>query len=167
MMKKKSFNVILDFCLIFFILGGIRGRAFAAEVDPRVKPGAPAAADCASAQVQAPAQVAAPAFSGSVEGEWEIIQENQLAGPLKWKIVFVQDGHNLKVTNVRPKGEDVVCEGKVEGDKIEWVMTRPTRQGGESKYIYTGRIKDANTLEGFCQLGNTERAAWKAKRIIK
>jgi len=146
MMKKKRSNGFLDFSLMFFILGVLA---------------------CTSAQARVPAQAAAPAASVNVAGEWEITQENRLAGPLKWKIVFVQDSSKLKVTNIRPRGEDVVCEGKVDEDKIEWVMTRPTRQGGEIKYIYTGRIKDKNTLEGFCQLGNTERADWRAKRIAK
>jgi len=146
MMRGKSFNVILGFVLMVCILGG---------------------AGCASAPDKAPAQVTASAFTGRIDGDWEIIQENALAGQLKGKVVFVQNGDLLTVTLSRPKGGDSVCEGKVDGNKIEWVIARPTRQGGVSNLIYGGLIKDANTMEGFYQIENGERVPWRAKRIVK
>jgi len=111
--------------------------------------------------------VPAPAFSGNVEGEWEIVHENAMAGPLKGSLVFVQQGDRLSVKIGRPDGRDFACEGKIEGMRIEWILERPARGGGTSKLIYSGHIKDDNRMEGTYRVEGGESVPWRAKRIVK
>jgi len=81
-----------------------------------------------------------------VSGTWELTSEGR-QGPMTREITIVQDGNNIKVTMPGFRGGDpMVAEGTVDGNNIEWTVTRETPRG-EFTMVYKGTV-DGDSMSG-------------------
>lgn len=97
-----------------------------------------------------------------VTGDWQMTVETP-RGEMASEVHFDQDGENLTVTMVGPGGDEITGEGSVEGNEIEWTVTRSTPRG-EMTMTYTG-IVEGDTMSGEVKMGNFGSARWEAARI--
>ncbi|HKS82905.1 MAG TPA: hypothetical protein VJR23_15485 [Candidatus Acidoferrales bacterium] len=102
-----------------------------------------------------PAQQAA-----KVDGSWDVSMTAPNGNTFTQTVVFQQDGNNLKGTMKGRRGESPV-EGKVDGNKISFTVTRDT-PNGERKIEYNGTV-DGDSIKGTVKFGENERD-WTAKR---
>ncbi len=62
-------------------------------------------------------------------------------GPMKWTFNLKADGANLTGTMVGPMGrENPISEGKIDGDKVSFVVKAQGMQGNEMKITYSGTL---------------------------
>jgi hypothetical protein len=106
------------------------------------------------------AVIAAYAFV-DVSGTWEMTSEGR-QGPRTTEITIEQDGNNIKVTMPGFRGGDpIVAEGTVDGNNIEWSVTRETPRG-EFTMTYKGTV-DGDTMSGTMNVMDRE-SEWTAKK---
>lgn len=95
-----------------------------------------------------------------VSGTWEMTSEGR-QGPMTREITIVQDGNNIKVTMPGRQGSEMTGEGTVDGNNIEWTITRET-QRGEFTMTYKGTV-DGDTMSGTMSVMDREME-WSAKK---
>ncbi len=62
-------------------------------------------------------------------------------GPMKWTFNLKADGANLTGSTIGPMGrENQISEGKIDGDKVSFVVKVQGMQGNEMKITYKGTI---------------------------
>lgn len=62
-------------------------------------------------------------------------------GPMKWTFNLKADGANLTGTMVGPMGrENQISEGKIDGDKVSFVVKVKGMQDNEMKITYSGTL---------------------------
>ncbi|NLD37786.1 MAG: hypothetical protein GX654_13040 [Desulfatiglans sp.] len=62
-------------------------------------------------------------------------------GPMKWTFNLKADGANLTGSVIGPMGrENQIVEGKIDGDKVSFVVKSQGMQGNEMKITYKGTI---------------------------
>lgn len=63
-------------------------------------------------------------------------------GPMKFTFNLKADGANLTGTTLGPMGrENHISEGKIDGDKVSFVVKSQGMQGNEMKITYKGTVK--------------------------
>ena len=97
----------------------------------------------------------------NVAGSWEMTSKSP-RGERTQPITIEQDGANIKVTMASRRGDAMVGEGKIEGNKISWKVTRETPRG-TFEITYTGTL-DGETMTGTMQMGDRGSFDWSAKR---
>jgi hypothetical protein len=96
-----------------------------------------------------------------VSGTWELTSEGR-QGQMTREITIEQDGNSIKVTMPGFRGGDpMVAEGTVDGNNIEWTVTRETPRG-EFTMVYKGTV-DGDTMSGTVSVMDREME-WTAKK---
>lgn len=103
---------------------------------------------------------AAAQQAAKVDGSWDVSMTAPNGNTFTQTLVFQQDGNNLKGTMKGRRGDSPV-EGKVDGNKITFTVTRDT-PNGERKIEYNGTV-DGDSIKGKVKFGENERD-WTAKR---
>ncbi len=96
-----------------------------------------------------------------VGGDWELKVEAS-GTERAWKLDFVQNGQDLKVTMTGPQGKVFEGQGKIAGSAIEWSVVRPTGRGDKT-FVYKGTV-EGNTMKGEILIDNYAGANWTATR---
>jgi len=96
-----------------------------------------------------------------VSGEWELTIQSP-RGEMTSTAKFVQDGEKLTVTMTGPRGREATGEGTIQGNAIQWSITRTGPEGDEFTIKYSGTVEGA-TMSGTAE---TPRGSvnWKAKK---
>jgi hypothetical protein len=102
----------------------------------------------------------------NVTGDWEMTTESP-RGERTQTIHIEQDGEKLTLTmqgGMRggQGGEEIKAEGTIQGNKVEWSITRNTPRG-EFTSKYTGTV-EGDSMSGEVDRGERGTAPWSAKR---
>ena len=73
-----------------------------------------------------------------VSGTWEMTREGR-DGPVTTDFTIKQDGNKITVTMPGRQGGEMVGEGTIEGNALQWTITRET-QRGEFVMEYQGTV---------------------------
>lgn len=96
-----------------------------------------------------------------VSGEWELTIQSP-RGPMTLTAKFTQEGEKLTVTMTGPRGGESSGEGTIQGNAIQWSITRKGPEGNEFTITYKG------TVEGTTMSGSSENPRgtvnWKATK---
>ncbi len=106
------------------------------------------------------ALVAAAQAPAKVDGSWDLTMQGPNGG-FTQTVVFQQDGNKIKGTAKGRRGESPL-EGTIDGNKIQFKITRQTPNGEQRTVEYTGTV-DGDSIKGTMKMGDTERE-WTAKR---
>jgi len=103
----------------------------------------------------------AGAQTANVSGEWDMsIQTSR--GEMSLTTRFTQDGEKLTVAMVGPRGGEASGEGTIQGNTIQWSVTRTGPEGNSFTVTYKG------TVEGTTMSGTAENPRgsvnWKATK---
>jgi hypothetical protein len=105
--------------------------------------------------------VLASAQVADVSGEWELTIQSP-RGPMTLTAKFTQEGEKLTVTMTGPRGGESSGEGTIQGNAIQWSITRKGPEGNEFTITYKG------TVEGTTMSGSSENPRgtvnWKATK---
>ena len=101
----------------------------------------------------------AAAQGSKVAGTWEITMQGR-QGPMTNTLTLEQDGNKLKGTLKTQRGETPL-EGSVEGNKVNFTITRET-PNGKFEQNFTGTV-EGDTMKGTVKMGERE-AEWSAKK---
>ena len=98
-----------------------------------------------------------------VTGDWVMSMETP-RGTMTRNIHFEQEEQKLTVTmeGGRWRREEITGEGTINGNKIEWTITR-TSPMGEFKITYTATV-EGDTMTGEVKMGDRGSRKWTAKR---
>ncbi len=101
------------------------------------------------------------AYAADVSGTWEMTTQSQ-RGERTTEITIVQEGGKITVTMPGMRGGDpITAEGTIDGDKIQWSVTRET-QRGTFTMTYAGTVT-GDTMKGTVDRGGNT-SEWTAKR---
>jgi len=95
-----------------------------------------------------------------VSGTWAMTREGR-DGPVTTDITIKQDGNKITVTMPGRQGGEMVGEGTIEGNALQWTITRET-QRGEFVMVYKGTVDD-DTMSGTMTVMDRE-SEWTAKK---
>lgn len=95
-----------------------------------------------------------------VSGTWEMTREGR-DGPMTSDFTIEQDGSKIKVTMPGRQGGEMVGEGTIEGNTLQWTITRE-RQGTEFVMEYKGTV-DGDSMSGTMSVNDRE-IEWTAKK---
>lgn len=116
------------------------------------------------AAVFAFALMATAAFAQSkVDGKWETTMQGPNGNSMTQTYTFKTEGNKLSGTVSGRRG-DTPLEGTVDGNKINFTVTRQT-QNGEMKMTYSGTV-DGDNIKGTVQVNDNSRD-WTAKRAAQ
>jgi hypothetical protein len=105
--------------------------------------------------------VLAATQAANVSGEWELTVQAP-RGPMVLTTKFVQEGEKLTVTMTGPRGSESKGEGTIQGNTIQWSVTRTGPEGNSFTVTYKG------TVEGTTMSGTAENPRgtvnWKATK---
>jgi hypothetical protein len=113
----------------------------------------------ASLVLLALAAVSAVAADVNVAGTWTM-KVTTPRGERTSTLIIVQDGEKLTVTSKSERG-DATGAGTLNGDAIEWSITRETPMG-QMTFTYKGKV-EGDTMSGTTMMRDTE-APWSATR---
>jgi hypothetical protein len=105
------------------------------------------------------ALAAAAQDMAKVDGSWELTMEGP-NGSFTQTLTIQQDGAKLKGTAKGQRGESPL-EGTVDGNKIQFTITRHT-PNGDRAIEYNGTVS-GDSIKGTVKFGENERE-WTAKR---
>ncbi|MGB2908042.1 MAG: hypothetical protein WBB73_13130 [Candidatus Aminicenantaceae bacterium] len=95
-----------------------------------------------------------------VSGTWEMTREGR-DGPMTSDFTIKQDGSKITVTMPGRQGGEMVGEGTIDGNAIQWTITRET-QRGEMVMEYKGTV-DGDSMSGTMSVMDRE-SEWTAKK---
>jgi hypothetical protein len=101
------------------------------------------------------------AQDANVAGDWEMTTQSP-RGERTQDIHIDQEGQKIVVTMPGRGGEEMKAEGTVQGNKVEWSVTRST-QRGEFTISYKGTV-EGDTMSGEAQMGDFGSMEWIAKK---
>ena len=97
-----------------------------------------------------------------VSGTWEMTREGR-DGPMTSDFTIEQDGSKIKVTMQGRQGGEMEGEGTIEGNTLQWTITRET-QRGEFVMEYEGTV-DGDSMSGTMIIVQMDREIeWTAKK---
>ncbi|MFZ2053426.1 MAG: hypothetical protein WAU81_04435 [Candidatus Aminicenantales bacterium] len=94
-----------------------------------------------------------------ISGEWQLTIQSP-RGPMTIEARFVQEGTKLTVTMTGPRGDESSGEGTIQGQAVQWSVTRSTG-GGERTVVYQGTVK-GTSMSGTADLGEMGTVGWTA-----
>jgi len=94
-----------------------------------------------------------------VTGDWEMTTVTP-RGERTQAVHFEQEGEKITVTMQGMRGGEFTAEGTIQGNTIEWSLTRSTPRG-DVTITYTGTV-DGDTMSGEVEMGDFGSAEWKA-----
>lgn len=89
------------------------------------------------------------AAAADVSGTWEMTSQGR-RGERTMEISIVQDGEKITVTMPGRQGNDMTGEGTIQGNAIEWTITRETPRG-EFTLTYKGTV-DGDSMSGTVEM---------------
>lgn len=101
-------------------------------------------------------------MAADISGTWEVTSQSP-RGERVSEMTIEQDGDTIKVTMEGFRGNEMVGEGTIDGNKVEWSFTMET-QRGEFTLTYTGTINDDGTMSGEVAMGDFGNSEWTAKK---
>lgn len=96
-----------------------------------------------------------------ITGDWELMIQSQ-RGEMKWDVNFLQDGEELTVTMIGPRGNQVTGKGTLKGNQVDWSITRETPRG-EMTITFWGTVDDGK-ITGEAQFGSRGNAEFTAHK---
>jgi len=105
--------------------------------------------------------VLASAQVTDVSGEWELTIQTP-RGEMVMTAKFTQDGEKLKVSMVGPRGGESQGEGTIQGNAVQWSVTRTGPDGNEFTVTYKGTV-DGTTMSGTAE-NPRGTVDWKATK---
>ena len=103
----------------------------------------------------------AGAFDVDVTGDWEMTTVSP-RGERTSTVHFEQDGEKITVTMEGRQGDEITGEGTIQGNAIEWTISRSTPRG-DMTMTYEGTV-DGDTMSGTVEVGDFGSFDWTAKR---
>src|SRR4030042_2645692 len=105
--------------------------------------------------------VLAGARVSDVSGEWELTIQRP-RGEMISTAKFVQEGEKITVTMTGPRGGESSGEGTIQGNAIQWSITRTGPEGNQFTISYKGTV-EGTTMSGTAE---TPRGSvnWKATK---
>jgi hypothetical protein len=100
----------------------------------------------------------------NVTGDWEMTVKTPQGDRVR-PVTFVQDGEKLTVKTTGRDGQEMVSEGTVKGNDIEWTIVRTAQDGSEIKMVYKGKI-EGDKMAGTFEMRGTP-VEWTAVRKAK
>jgi hypothetical protein len=100
----------------------------------------------------------------NVSGDWEMTVKTP-QGDRTRPVTFVQDGEKLTVKTTGRDGQEMVSQGTVKGNDIEWTIIRTGQDGTEFKMVYKGKIEGDKMTGTFDMRG--QPVEWTAVRKAK
>jgi len=102
-------------------------------------------------------------WAADVSGTWTMSTPGRDGQMMERDITIAQDGNKIKVTMPGFRGGDPITgEGTLEGNAIEWKITRTRPDGQEMTMTYKGTV-DGDTMKGTFQMMDRE-VEWTAKK---
>ena len=97
----------------------------------------------------------------NVGGEWELTIDSP-RGQMTSQAKFVQEGEKIAVTMTGPRGGESSGEGTIQGNTIQWSITRTGPEGNQFTISYKGTV-EGTTMSGTAE---TPRGSvnWKATK---
>jgi hypothetical protein len=97
----------------------------------------------------------------NVSGEWELTIQSP-RGEMTSTAKFVQEGEKITVTMTGPRGGESSGEGTIQGNAIQWSITRTGPEGNQFTISYKGTV-EGTTMSGTAE---TPRGSvnWKATK---
>ncbi len=102
-----------------------------------------------------------PVKTAQIGGVWEMTTQTP-QGDMTADATFVQENDKIKFTMAGPQGFEMVGEGKVTGQDIEWTVSISTPQG-DFALAYKGKV-DGEAMTGEVQAGDFGAFTWTAKK---
>ena len=96
-----------------------------------------------------------------INGVWEMTMQTP-QGDMTAAATFVQDKEAIKFTMPGPQGMEMMGEGTVKGQDVEWTVTVSAPMG-EFLLVFKGKV-DGETMSGEVQMGDFGSAPWSAKK---
>jgi hypothetical protein len=96
-----------------------------------------------------------------ISGGWELTLQSP-RGPMTIGARFVQEGTKLTVTMTGPRGNESTGEGTIQGQAVQWSITRSTG-GGERTIFYKGTV-EGTSMSGTADLGELGTVGWTATK---
>lgn len=101
------------------------------------------------------------AMDVDVTGDWEMTTVSP-RGERTSTVHFEQDAEKITVTMEGRQGDEITGEGTIEGNAIEWTISRSTPRG-DMTMTYEGTV-DGDTMSGTVEVGDFGSFDWTAKR---
>jgi hypothetical protein len=101
--------------------------------------------------------------AADISGTWEMTSQSPRGGERVSEMTIAQDGDTFKITMVGFRGDEMVGDGTIDGNKVKWSFTMET-QRGEFTLTYTGTINDDGTMSGEMAMGDRGTMEWTAKK---
>ncbi len=92
-----------------------------------------------------------------ISGGWELTIQSP-RGQMTIGARFAQEGTKLTVTMTGPRGDESAGQGTIQGQAVQWSVTRSTG-GGERTVVYKGTIK-GTSMSGTADLGELGTVGW-------
>lgn len=99
--------------------------------------------------------------TANVSGEWELTLQTP-RGEITLTTKFTQDGEKLAVTMEGPRGGESSGEGTIQGNAIQWSVTRSGPEGNSFTVTYKGTV-EGNTMSGTAE-NPRGSVNWKATK---
>lgn len=108
------------------------------------------------------------AAASGLGGEWTLTMPGPGGDPVDLSLSLKQDGNRISGSVPRPGGAGSlqIQDGRLDGNRFSWVITRERQAGGKMTYRMSGELKDGQ-LVGKTETefdGNPMTTEWKAKR---
>lgn len=96
-----------------------------------------------------------------VSGEWEMTISSP-RGERTSVMTIEQNGDKITVTMEGFRGNEMIGEGTITGEDIEWTVKMDTPRG-EFSITYNGTVS-GDTMSGEAQMGDRGSMEWSAKK---
>lgn len=100
----------------------------------------------------------------NITGDWEMTVKSP-QGDRTRPISFVQDGEKLTVKTTGRNNEEIISQGTVKGNDVEWTMVRTMQDGTEFKMVYKGKVEGDKIVGTFEMRG--QPVEWTAVKKAK
>jgi hypothetical protein len=102
------------------------------------------------------------ALAADVSGTWEFSMQTPRGEARTSEMTIEQDGEKIEVTMEGFQGNEMIGEGTVKDNKIEWTVNVST-QRGDFSISYSGTV-DGDMMSGKAEMGDFGAMDWTAKK---
>jgi hypothetical protein len=102
------------------------------------------------------------ALAADVSGTWEFTMKTPRGDDRISEVSIEQDGEKIKVTMEGFQGDEIIGEGTVKDNNIEWTMNMSSPRGDFS-ISYSGTV-DGDSMSGKAEMGDFGAMEWTAKK---
>lgn len=102
------------------------------------------------------------ALAADVSGTWEFSMQTPRGDARTSEMSIEQDGEKIKVTMEGFQGNEMIGEGTIKDNRIEWTVNLST-QRGDMSISYSGTV-DGDSMSGKAEMGDFGAMEWTAKK---